>query len=155
MYVMSEQSNSLSPEQKLKIAKAIIILICLSAFVSNSYLIFSQFIQESTVLSNDLITPDGKMILAPSILVCGKTSFKNVQLDSKISDFEENSLKLNEFLVLSNFVSGNFTYSIATNITDEWLTFYTVYFGSCHKLELDVMVSKSLDNLDQIEQLEF
>ena len=155
MYAMSEQSNSLSPEQKLKIAKAIIILICLSAFVSNSYLLFSQFIQKSTVLSNDLITPDDKMLHAPSILVCGKTSFKNKQLDSKISDFEENSLKLNDFLVSSNFVSGNSTHQTATNITDKWLMFYTVYFGSCHKLELDEMVSKGLNNLHQIMELQF
>lgn len=155
MYAMSEQSNSLSPEQKLKVAKAIIILICLSAFVSNSYLLFSQFIQKSTVLSNDLITPDDRMLHAPSILVCGKTPFKNVQLDSKISDFEENSLKLEEFLVMSNFVSGNFTDSIARNITDEWLTFYTAYFGSCHKLELDAMVSKNLNNQNEVIELEF
>ena len=86
------------------------------------------------------------MLHAPSILVSGKTSFKNVQLDSKISDFVENSLKLSEFLVSSNFLSGNGTHQTPTNVTDEWLSFYTVYFGSCHKLELDVMVSKSLKN---------
>ena len=138
---MAETSTSISHEQKLNVGKGIIILICLSAFVSNSYLLFSQFIHGSTVLSNDLITPDNKMLHAPSILVCGQTSFKDVQLDSKISDFEENSLKLNEFLVSSNFLSGNATHQTPTNVTNQWLTFYTVYFGSCHKLELDVMVS--------------
>ena len=84
------------------------------------------------------------MLQAPSILVCGKTSFKNVQLDAKISDFEENSIKLSEFMVSSLLVSGNFLYPIIKNVTDQWQTFYTVYFGSCHKLELEEKVSSHL-----------
>ena len=144
MYAKTESSDTMSQDQKNKVAKAIIILICLSAFASNSYLLFSQFIQEKTILSNDLITAEKNMLQAPSILVCGKTSFKNVQLDAKISDFEENSIKLSEFMVSSLLVSGNFLYPIIKNVTDQWQTFYTVYFGSCHKLELEEKVSSHL-----------
>ena len=141
MYAITESSNIMTQDQKFKVAKAVIILICLSAFASNSYLLFSQFIQKSTVLSNDLITAEKNMLQAPSILVCGKTSFENVKLDATISDFEENSIKLSEFMISTLFVSGNFSYPIIKNVTDRWKTFYTVYFGSCHKLELEEMVS--------------
>ena len=112
MYAKTESSDIMSQDQKNKVAKAIIILVCLSAFASNSYLIFSQFIQEKTILSIDLITAENDMLQAPSILVCGKTSFKNVQLDASISDFEENSIKLSEFMVSSLFVTGSFSNSI-------------------------------------------
>ena len=138
---MTELSNIMTQDKKFKIAKTIIILICLSAFASNSYLLFIEFIQEKTILSNDLITAEKYMLQAPTILVCGKTSFKNVRLDAKVSNFEENSIKLSEFMVSSLFVSGNFLHPTIQNVTDHWQTFYTVYFGSCHKLELEVMVS--------------
>ena len=141
---MAESSNIMTQDQKFKVAKAIIILICLSAFASNSYLLFSQFIQEKTILSIDLITAENDMLQAPSILVCGKTSFENVQLDATISDFEENSIKLSEFMVSSLFVTGSFSNPIVKDVSDLWQTFYTVYFGSCHKLELQDMVSEGL-----------
>ena len=144
MYAKTESSDIMSQDQKNKVAKAIIILVCLSAFASNSYLIFSQFIQEKTILSIDLITAENDMLQAPPILVCGKTSFKNVQLDASISDFEENSIKLSEFMVSSLFVSGSFSHSKVKDVSDLWQTFYTVYFGSCHKLELQDMVSEGL-----------
>ena len=131
MYSITESSNIMTQDQKFKVAKAIIILICLSAFASNSYLLFSQFIQEKTILSNDLITEE--MLQAPSLLVCGKTSFKNVQLDATISDFEANSIKLSEFMVSSLLVSGTFSHPIVKDVSDRWQTFYTVYFGSCHE----------------------
>ena len=143
-------SNSQSYEQKFKVAKAIIVLICLSAFVCNSYLLFSQFIEGTTILSNDLITPESKGLEAPSILVCGKTSFKEVRLDTKISDFEENSLRLRDFLVESLFVSGEFAHETFENVTNKWISFYTAYYGSCHKLEIEKMVKSIFSNLFMI-----
>ena len=141
-----EPADSLSHEQKCKVAKAIIVLICLSAFVCNNYLLFSQFIEGSTILSNDLITPEKGELQAPSILVCGKTSFKEVRLDTKISDFEENSLRLRDFLVDSLFVSGEFANETFENVTNKWISFHTAYYGSCHKLELEKMVKSIFSN---------
>ena len=141
-----ELADSLSHEQKFKVAKAIIVLICLSAFVCNNYLLFSQFIEGSTILSNDLITPEKGELQAPSILVCGKTSFKEVRLDTKISDFEENSLRLRDFLVDSLFVSGEFANETFENVTNKWISFHTAYYGSCHKLELKKMVKSIFSN---------
>ena len=115
MQATIKPSNSSSLEQKFKVAKAIIVLICLSAFACNSYLLFSQFIEGTTILSNDLITPENEGLEAPSILVCGKTSFKEVRLDTKISHFEENSLRLRDFLVESLFVSGEFAHETFEN----------------------------------------
>ena len=140
MYNVSKPSNNLSSEQRFCLAKAIFVLICLTAFVGNSFMLFSQFIEGSTILSNDLITPKSGMLEAPSILVCGKKSFKSLKLDTKISDFEENSLRLEEFLVSSLLMDGNYGNMSYENVSDKWITFYTAFFGSCHKLELEVMV---------------
>ena len=142
MYASNQQKNIISPEKKLKVAKAIFVLLCLSAFVSNSYLLFTQFIEGSTILSSDLKAPENGKLRAPSILVCGKPSFKKVQLDAKVSDFEENSLKLEEFLDFSYYMAGDSQNFIKQNVSDKWKSFYTVFFGSCHKLELDLMVSE-------------
>ena len=147
MYASNQQKNIISPEKKLKVAKAIFVLLCLSGFVSNSYLLFTQFIEGSTILSTDLKAPDDGKLQAPSILVCGKPSFKKVQLDAKVSDFEENSLKLEEFLDFSVFMTGDSQTPIKKNVSDKWQSFYTVFFGSCHKLELDLMVGEQFSSI--------
>ena len=152
MQATTKPSNSSSLEQKFKVAKAIIVLICLSAFACNSYLLFAQFIEGSTILSNDLITSEKEGLQAPSILVCGKTSFKEVRLDTKISDFEENSLRLEDFLVQSLFVSGEFPHETFENVTNKWISFHTAYYGSCHKLELEKMVKSIFLNSFMIIQ---
>lgn len=148
MYDLNRQKNRISPEKKLKVARAIFVLLCLSAFVCNSYLLFVQFIEGSTILSTDLKAPDDGELQAPSILVCGKPSFKKVQLDAKVSDFVENSLKLEEFLDFSVYFGGDTQNIMKINVSDKWQSFYTVFFGSCHKLELDLMVGeKFLQNI--------
>ena len=140
MQATIKPSRSLRHEKKFKAEKPVIVLICLSAFVCNSYLLFFQFIEGSTILSNDLITSEKEGLQAPSILICGKASFKEVRLDTKISDFEENSLRLGDFLVQSLFVSGEFANETFENVSDKWTSFHTAYYGSCHKLELEKLV---------------
>ena len=147
MYDSNKPQNRMSPEKKLKVAKAIFVLLCLSAFVSNSYLLFTQFIEGSTILSTDLKAPEDGKLKAPSILVCGNPSFKKVQLDAKVSDFEENSLKLEEFLDFSVYFGGDTQNVMKINVSDKWQSFYTVFFGSCHKLELDLMVGEKLSSI--------
>ena len=146
MYDSAKRSQDISPEQKLKIAKALFVLICLCGFVCNSYLIFSQFIEGRTILSNDLKSPENGMLQAPSILVCGKMSFEDNIINTNLSEFEENSLKLSEFLEAAYFFShvDRLDNQLAEDVIDQWRPFYTAFYGTCHKLEVRKLVRKKI-----------
>ena len=144
MYASEKSPSSISPEQKLKIAKALFVLFCLSGFVCNSYLLFAQFIEGSTILSNDLKSAEHGMLQSPSVLVCGKMSFEKNILNTNLSEFIENSLKLDEFLKASLFYTATdrFDKPKAQNLIDQWRPFFTAFYGTCHKLETGKMVRK-------------
>ena len=146
MYDSAKRSQDISPEQKLKIAKALFVLFCLSGFFCNSYLIFAQFIEGKTILSNDLKSPENGMLQAPAILVCGKMSFEQNILNTNLSEFTENSLKLNEFLENSYFFNhvDRLDNPLSEDVTDQWQPFYTAFYGTCHKLEVGKMVRKQI-----------
>ena len=72
-----------------------------------------------------------------------KKSFKTTKLDTKLSDYIQNSLKLEEFLEFAMFIPDG---SVPTtkDISGQIRSFYTVYFGTCYMLDAKVMVSFKL-----------
>ena len=124
----------------IQIAKAVLVIFCLVGFGMNSYFIFVDYIEGSTIISTDLQHAENGVVTSPSILICGKMSFEKTELNPNVADYIENSLKLDEFLRFAMLVDGDLAHPVAKNVTDQFRSFYTVYFGTCHMLDLNVMV---------------
>ena len=142
MEICSNYFHNLTKEQNTKIVKAFVIIICLLGFFCNSYLIFDDFIDGNTVISTDIEQPTNEGLMSPSILICGKKSFKTTKLNTKLSDYIENSLKLDEFFEFAVFIpnEGGHLEHNTKDISDQLRAFYTIYFGTCYMLDAKIMV---------------
>ena len=142
--------RNLTKEQKIKIIKAFLVILCLFGFFCNSYLIVLDFIDGNTVISTDLEHPKNEGLMSPSILICGQKSFKTTKLNTNLSDYIENSLKLEEFLEFVMFIPGGdgILESKTKDISDQFRSFYTVYFGTCYMMDAKVMVSVKTVNVE-------
>ena len=133
-------TGNLTSEQKIKIVKAFLVLCCLIGFFLNSYLIFGDYIEGNTVISTDLKPAENNMLVSPSILICGKTSFKQTQLNTKLSDYLNNTLKLDEVLEFAVVITNEATTPSVSNVADKFRAFYTIYYGACYMFDPQVMV---------------
>ena len=134
-------THNLTNGQKVKVTKALIVIVCLLGFTMNSYFIFDNYAKGKTIISTDLQPAENNMLSSPSILICGKMSFEKTELNMNSSDYIENSLKLDEFLGFAMLLDGKTLDAELKNVTDQFRPFYTIYYGTCHLLDLNVMVN--------------
>ena len=83
----------LSPYTILRIITSII---CVTFFFCTSYITLDAYINAKTVVSNDITISES--LMSPNILICNATSFKRRVLNTKIDDYQNNSLMMQDFL---------------------------------------------------------
>ena len=131
---------NLTRETRVNIVKATIVIGCLVGFFLNSYLIFVDFIEGSTIISTDLKAAEDGVLMSPSILICGKRSFKQARLDTTLTNYTENSLKLNDYLEFATFLTGFLSDSSHIDVSHQIRSIYTIFYGTCHILDIKRMV---------------
>lgn len=140
MSIIINFPENLTSQQKTKIVRVFFVFCCLLGFCLNSYLIFDDYIEANTVISTDIKSAENNMLLSPSILVCGKTSFKDTKLNTKLSDYLNNTLKLNEVLEFAAVIKHKPANLPVIHVKDQFRSFYTIYYGACYMLDLQIMV---------------
>ena len=141
MYVNREDRRS----KFWVVVRIITVLVCLGAFVWNSYLILLQFFNGATITSNDINHCQKYDCLMPSITMCGLQGFKK-----KMSNFTDLELDnyLNRTVELSEMLSyiyapDNVNYlqpsTLGNHIFNESLwelsTTYSEYRGRCYTID--------------------
>ena len=84
----------------LNILKGIIIMICLVGFFFNSFMIFKQFVENETVITNKI--QENAKLYFPSITLCGFSGFKrivNQYAELKYENYINNTIDINEMLI--------------------------------------------------------
>ena len=132
--------------------KVVTVILCIFGFVCNSYIIFTQFVSNETVTSNDIT--DFSKLLFPSITMCGLSAFLGTV--TKVSDLEldnyiNNTINLNEMLYSitdqdSNVLSIEPTNGTISDESEMWkiTTTYSAYRGRCYTLEYQKKVNENI-----------
>lgn len=80
--------------------KLILVFICIVGFLFNSFVIFKQFIENETVVTNTI--QESKKLYFPSITLCGFSGFKQIVKDYselKYESYINNTIEINEMLI--------------------------------------------------------
>ena len=136
--------------------KVLSVIVCLIACVSNSYIIFTQFIGRKTITTQNVEHNDE--LLLPSITMCSLSGFKE-----EIDEFKDLELEnyLNKTLQLEEILYGyynnehlfvNLTTMKANTALWKFTTTYSKFKGRCHTLTYQKSVRQDDKELSHDQQ---
>ena len=147
----SEQESACHRHTILAI-KVLSVIACLIACIWNSYIIFTQFIGNKTITSQNVEHNDG--LLLPSFTICNVSGYKE-----EMDEFKDLELAnyLNKTIHLEEILYGNFDIyeDLFDNLTtmkantDLWkfTTTYSQFKGRCHTLTYQKKVRQDTKDL--------
>ena len=131
--------------------KVITVILCISGFVCNSFIIFKQYIAEETVTSNNI--EDNLELQFPSLTLCGCHGFK--EENNNLSNFEleryiNNTINLDDIIYC---VQDQYSVCLKCNCSgkplldlesEKWKlsTTYSAYRGRCYTIEYHRKVNR-------------
>ena len=130
----SKQIMTIEMKKKVYTAtKTIAFAFCLAGFVSNSFMIFKQFIGKKTITSQD-IKHDNKLAV-PSFTLCSLSGYKEKIIDYHgltLKNYHNNTLELDETLISINGMA----IKDRRHNSKLWdvKTTYSAFKGRCHTI---------------------
>ena len=79
-------------------------IICGIFFIINTYAIFIEFHNQTTIISTNVMRSQDRLLELPTLLICNESAFKEPILHTTYSGYKNNTLSLDDVLVDMLFV---------------------------------------------------
>ena len=138
---MLQQRNSNKVPNPYAFLKGSIVAVCVLLFILNSYASFLDFIEGKTIQAVDIKLPPEKGLEPPAFVICKARAFKNRELNADLEEYNNNTLKLDDFLI-----SATLTVPTPLKKGSRWLTtailrrditvVHTAFNGNCFSFNI-------------------
>ena len=138
------ENNDTMQDKACKLMKFSACIICFLCFIANSYMIFLDFANNTTIISTTVIPSPGDVLESPTLLLCNTSAFKQPDLYTSLDGYKNNTMGLNDFLIDVLFVKGtltNFFNVKPVSIKESVKEIETMFHGTCFLIDKKLQVN--------------